>query len=74
MLRAGREGVSCRIRSNEFWLMANNFLKSEVFPVERKIEKIALFSFSRVDSLAWWGLYELNNEGGGAAGGRELRP
>ncbi|MBX8802257.1 hypothetical protein HBA92_16030 [Ochrobactrum sp. MR28] len=54
--------------------MANNFLKSEVFPVERKIEKIALFSFSRVDSLAWWGLYELNNEGGGAASGRELRP
>jgi hypothetical protein len=54
--------------------MANNFLKSEVFPVERKIEKIALFLFCRVDSLAWWGLYEANNEGGGAASGRELRP
>jgi hypothetical protein len=54
--------------------MANNFLKSEVFPVERKIEKVALFSFSRVDSFVCWGLYELNNEGGGAASGRELRP
>ena len=30
--------------------------------------------FSRVDSFGLWGLYEPNNEGGGAASGRELRP
>ena len=54
--------------------MANNFLKFKVFPVERKFENYAFFLVCRVDSFGSWGLYEANNEGGGAASGRELRP